>query len=378
MHRTATHHQDGDLDELPAPQPVHYAEQALLGALLLEPQRLHELPGTIAPASFSNTAHGALFSAIRDLPLPDPIEHARTTRWLDAVLNTARRQTPGLTAAYIHQLVQVCPWPKHAGTYARMIEADHARRVLRAEAQRLAQTATDTTLPHPVATTLQQADILTVLIDGLAARFPPHPGPPPRTPQAPPSPPLGRTEEALDEETLLLATATAQPSEAATMRWLTPEDFTHPLHAGLWHCITTLTRRNTPVDPVTVLWEAQHRSLLTAGTDPAEVLQLLAAAPAGAPQHWGQRILQRAVLGTAHHAGIRIEAHTKDPTNTPYQLIVGTRRALADLSGARARCHRATSSPPAASPERTRAASPPPRAGPPPTAPPPYAQRTAR
>ncbi|MFJ4533997.1 DnaB-like helicase N-terminal domain-containing protein [Streptomyces nigrescens] len=49
------------------------------------------------------------------------------------------------------------------------------------------------------------------------------------------------------------------------MRWLQPDDFTHPLHAGLWQCLVALTRRDTPVAPVTVLWEAQHRGLLSAG-----------------------------------------------------------------------------------------------------------------
>jgi hypothetical protein len=48
-----------------------------------------------------------------------------------------------------HTLVQACPWPKHAATYERMIRADHARRTLRAYAERLRLTATDTTLPQP-------------------------------------------------------------------------------------------------------------------------------------------------------------------------------------------------------------------------------------
>ncbi|MFI6685650.1 DnaB-like helicase N-terminal domain-containing protein [Streptomyces sp. NPDC050485] len=62
----------------------------------------------------------------------------------------------------------------------------------------------------------------------------------------------GGDEEAVDEERLLLATATAYPNGIEQMRWLTPGDFTHPLYAGLWRCLNTLPRRGTPLDPVTV------------------------------------------------------------------------------------------------------------------------------
>ncbi|WP_328381812.1 DnaB-like helicase N-terminal domain-containing protein [Streptomyces sp. NBC_00400] len=81
-----------------------------------------------------------------------------------------------------------------------------------------------------------------------------------------------------------------------------PDDFTHPLHAGLWQCLVALTRRDTPVDPVTALWEAQHRGLLGAGAEPSELLDLLAG-PVGSPESWGERVLQRSVPGVAASVG---------------------------------------------------------------------------
>lgn len=129
-----------------------------------------------------------------------------------------------------------------------------------------------------------------------------------------------------------------------------------------------LTRRGTPVDPVTVLWEAQQHGLLNARTVPKELLDLLAV-PVGAPEHWGERILQRSVLATAHQAGRHIEAFTDDPATTPYQLVVGSHRALADLSAVRTRWQHATAPEPTRRPARTRATAAP-RAGPPTTAPP--------
>ncbi|MCX5094057.1 replicative DNA helicase [Streptomyces sp. NBC_00365] len=351
---------EDDLDAIAPPQPVFHVEQALLGALLLDPHRLSDVTG-IATDSFSTAAHSALYAAITTLPPPDPAEHAKNTKWLDRVLATGREQARGLTASYLHTLVQVCPWPSHAPAYARMVEAEHARRRLLTATERLAQTVHDASLPHPVQTVLAKADALAAVVDDIAARFPPRAGVLPRTTAPPPPAAPGHTE-AVEEEQILLATATAYPSDIDSVRWLLPDDLTLPLHAGLWQCLTALTRRREPVDPVTVLWEAQQRGLLDDGSEPGEVLRLLAE-PAGSVEHWGERALQRSLLATAEHTGRRIEAYASDPANTPFQLVVGARRALADISAVRTRWQHATGTAPA---QRRRPA-PTTRAGPPTT-----------
>ncbi|WP_172386652.1 DnaB-like helicase N-terminal domain-containing protein [Streptomyces sp. MNP-20] len=357
-----------DLDGLPPPEPVHYAEQSLLGALLLDPHRLDEI-GPLEPGHFSTHAHGELFRAMRAAPEPEAEQHRTSPAWLNTVLDAARRAAPGLSASYLHTLIQVCPWPQHAATYARMVRADHARRSLRLHAGRLAQTAADTTLPHRAKATVQQADALARFLDDLSSRFAPHPGSLPRTP-LPPSPSRDISEDALDEERLLIATVTAYPAEAREMRWLVPEDFALSLHAALWQCLTTLTHRGEAVDPITVLWEAQHRGLLAHDIAPADLLALLST-PVGSPEHWGEKVLERALLARAQTVASRIAAFTDDPANSPHQLITGSRRALADLTALRSRWQQATgpAAPRTARPARTSAA---PRAGPPlRTAPPP-------
>ncbi|WP_326740363.1 DnaB-like helicase N-terminal domain-containing protein [Streptomyces sp. NBC_01022] len=352
---------EDDLDAIPPPHPVVHVEQALLGALLLEPQRLRDVTGIGADA-FSTPAHAALFTALSSLPAPDPAEHSQDTKWLGTVLAAAREQTRGLSALYLQQLIQVCRWPQHTPAYARIIEAEHARRRLAAAAQQLTRTAGDTTLPQRVATTLAEADALTTVVDDIAARFPPHAGSLPRT--SAPAPATDLDEDAVDEEQLLLATATAHPGDIEQMRWLTASDFTQPLHAGLWQCLTALSQRRAPIDPVTVLWEARQRGLLGPEVRPQELLTVLAD-PFGAAEHWGERVLQRHLLATARHIGRHIEAFADDPATTSYQLVVGSRRALADLSAVRTRWRHATA--PVSNkdtPVRARAASPP-RAGPP-------------
>ncbi|WP_411574822.1 DnaB-like helicase N-terminal domain-containing protein [Streptomyces fradiae] len=349
---------EDDLDTVPAPHPVFHVEQALLGALLLDPRHLGDVTG-IRADSFSTAAHAALYAAINALPPPDPDEHAKNTTWLNQVLASGREQARGLTASYLHTLIQVCPWPRHAPAYARMVEAEHARRRLRAAAEHLVQTVHDASLPHPVQTVLAEADALASVVDDIASRFPPRAGVLPRTPASPPAI-VPDYAEAAEEEQLLLATATAHPADLESVRWLLPEDFTQPLHAGLWQCLTTLTRRQEPVDPVTVLWEAQQRGILHEGSEPGDVLRLLAE-PVGSVEHWGQRALTRSLLATAGNAGRRIEAYTDDPTNTPFQLVTGARRSLADIGAIRTRWQHATGHPVSHRPRTT----PTTRAGPP-------------
>ncbi|WP_030340426.1 DnaB-like helicase N-terminal domain-containing protein [Streptomyces sp. NRRL S-1022] len=382
---------DPDEDDLatitPWP-PVYYAEQALLGALLSDPRRIADAT-RIGPDAFSTAAHAAVFTAIRALPAPamgevadyaavfaarrgqstpglaEPTEHIT---WLSKVLTAARQQARGLTAAHLHWLISACPDPGHTSAYVQIIESEHARRRLRTAAAHLIHTARDASLPHRVSTTLAEADALASVADDIAAAFPPHSGSLPRTPEPPPAF-LHDSDEAAQEERLLLATGTVRPAEVEQMRWLAAEDFTQPLHAGLWQCLTALVRRHAPVDPVTVVWEAQQRGVLSAADDLRDLLAFLAEPDVSAP-YLGERILHRSVLTTAHHVGRRIVAFTDDPVNTPYQLVVGSRRALAELTAIRTRWHHATM--PTAttwSPRRTTRTAP--RAGPPPTTAPP-------
>ncbi|MQS05923.1 DnaB-like helicase N-terminal domain-containing protein, partial [Streptomyces alkaliphilus] len=186
----------------------------------------------------------------------------------------------------------------------------------------------------------------------------------PAPPPADQGPPHG---QAVEEEQLLLATATAHPAEAERMRWLTPADFTLPLHAGLWRCLTSMARRRSPIDPVTVLWEAQQGGLLTSDIEPTELLGLLTE-PVGSATYWGRRILQRALLTTAHHTGRHIEAHTKNPAIAPHHLLHASRHALTNFNSLRARwSHAASPSPPPSHPAPPTTPS---RPGPPRTTPP--------
>lgn len=300
--------------------------------------------------------------------------HAREPVWLSTVLDHARRDARGLTAAYLHALVQVCPDPRHAAAYAQIVRSEYARRTLRTHAGSLTQAATVPVQPDPAAVILAQADALARYVDELAGQFAPHPGSLPRTP-APSDPPRDTGSDVLDEERLLLATATAHPGELARMRWLLPVDFALPVHAALFHCLTALAHRGEPIDPVIVLWEAQHRGLLLRDASPAHIMNLLST-PAGSVEHWGGKVLQRALLHQARTTAGLIRAYVDDPANSVHQLVTGSRRALANLSAIRVRWQRTLLRAPAPSraPRTTAAA----RAGPLRTTAPARPARTSR
>lgn len=371
---------DIGLDDSPAPPAIHFAEQAVLGALLQEPHQIRSLGG-LEPRHFANPFHAAIYTAIRTLTPPTATEHTQSPAWPRAVLHAAGEHVRGLTPGYLYGLLSACPTPQHTTAYARMVHLDHARRTVRAGALRLMQAADGPCVPERAEATMEEADSLAALIDGVAARFAIRQGPRPRTPEPVP-PPRDTGPDACEEERMLLATALTHPEDfTALHRQLRPEDFTDPLHRALFHALTTLAQRGTPLDPVTVLWETQHTGLPD-GTEPGVILALLTAAP-GYPDYWAEKILQRSLLHHAHTTARRIHAYTEDPANTPHQLLTGSRRALADLAVVRTRWHQATTPTPPATPARPAAPAPTAastaRAGPPRLATtPPAARRATR
>ncbi|SEO73345.1 DnaB-like helicase N terminal domain-containing protein [Actinacidiphila rubida] len=330
-----TTHDTADLDERGEPEPpgaLHYAEQALLGALLLDPEQLAGVPD-LRSDHFANPSHSALFAAMRTLTPPDPDAHRASPVWLTAVLKTAATTALGLDAPYIHTLINACPRPEHAPVYAQMIRAEHVRRALREHAMQMEQLADDSTLPEPATVVLEQADALGRFLDRAEPQWPRQSGPVPRAAPAPANEVLA--EEDLDAERLLLAAGTAHPEDLARMGWLHPEDFRLPLHRDLYRCLTAMTRHGDPIDPITVLWNAQQHAALH-GTDPARVLDFLHQA-AGSAEHWAEHLYIRALLTTARTAGHEITALTDDPAHAPHHLIPAARRALAPLARIRAR-----------------------------------------
>ncbi len=324
-----------------APDPVDYAEQALLGALLTQPALVHQLPH-LAPDHFARHIHGALFAAITQLGPPAPHDPGRqqeptglpSLRWLRQVFEKAKARSHGLALPYLHQLVHTCPTPEHASAYAAIVQGGHVRRSLRAHADLLAHLTHDTSRLVPAAAVADQTQRLLQHLDTLQQHTGTHASTPPRTPHralADQEP----TAEELDAEQSLLAGLAHRPGSIPGLP-LRPADFAHPLHGGLFACLTAMAHRGHPIDPVTVLTEAQQRGLLTHPDTVNTLLALVQPSPTD-PAYWTDQILHHTVVRTARTAADRIRAYTDDPATTVSQLLIGARRALSEVTGAHRR-----------------------------------------
>ncbi|MFC5143451.1 DnaB-like helicase N-terminal domain-containing protein [Streptomyces aureoversilis] len=174
------------------------------------------------------------------------------------------------------------------------------------------------------------------VLDRFAQQWRPYPGSDTRIASVPPPAVQGREEGRLEDERAFLSAATTQPAALKEVRaYLHVEDFADPVHAGLFGCLAALVHRGEVIDPVTVVWEAQHRGLLT-HTTPTAILTTCA--PSGAdPAYWAQRILRHSLLETAATTADHIGHLAADPTLTPHQLITTTHRTLGDLTAVRLR-----------------------------------------
>ncbi|MEU1819903.1 DnaB-like helicase N-terminal domain-containing protein [Streptomyces roseifaciens] len=341
------------LEGLPGMEAMVLAEQALLGALLLRPRHLTSTVNWLETEHFYLPHHAALHAAMRQLAddghpaLADECSSDQGLDWLNRTTALATEQTPGLTPSHAHTLVNFCPQPDHAAAYGRMVLAGHTRRIIAEHAQRLAdstRSAKDPTLQAEAVSA--QANALTTALDDLSQRWRAHSGATPRGGSPPPLRELPPNDQRHADEQAFLSAVTTRPNELGDIRsYLSPEDFADPLHQQLYRCLTALHHRGEPIDPITVLWEAQHRGVL-ASTTPETVLTTCARS-GNDPDYWATRILDHALLSTTAASAELIKLAVDDPTMTPQQLITVCRRALRDLTAVRLRRHHAHHGPPA-------------------------------
>jgi hypothetical protein len=150
------------------------AEQALLGAILLNPAQLDRVTW-LQPDDFTHPAHTALFAAARDLaqaghPAPTT-EGPPPLAWLADVTNKASTRTRGLTMPYLHTLAGACPHAEHAPVYGRMVLESAVRRRILQHATRLHLSARAALLHGDVGEALRHADALTRTLNDLAERW---------------------------------------------------------------------------------------------------------------------------------------------------------------------------------------------------------------
>jgi replicative DNA helicase len=353
-------------------KPLLQAEQAVLGAVLLDPGQLDRL-GWLEPAHFYRPHHRALFAAMRQLHTAGkPVVGADggvPLAWLSDVVAEAGQHVRGLTTVYAHTLVTVCPRPEHSPAYGRMVLDGAIHRTVTQHAVRLHQIARADTLHGDVSNTLHHAEVMAEVLNTLARRWGAEPRPTAAPPQVlPTNPSPAEAQTIADNERLLLAALTDQPTTIDTVGWLRPGDFAVPAHGQLYRCLTALHHRSEPIDPLTLLWEAQRRGLLADGTVTDEqITAICSGAGPGSTEWLGEQVTRSALLRTAAASARTIRDLAAIDALPPGRLINQALAALGALDDIRQRWTTGTHPP-----------DPPPQSGGPSTGPPPGQVRAAR
>ncbi|MFE0762881.1 DnaB-like helicase N-terminal domain-containing protein [Streptomyces smyrnaeus] len=328
--------------------PLVQAEQAVLGAVLLEPRQLGRLAGWLRPEHFYRPAHAALYAAMLDLRAEGhPATKAAPNvavplAWVNDTREKAGTHVRGLTAGYVHSLASTCPLPAHAPVYGRMVLEGAIHRSVAQHAIRLHQAArADATRGTRVAETLHHAQVLSDVLDDLGRRWgTERHGGQAGTPSAAPSTGQGSADErVLSEEESLLGTLATHPQQMReVVGWLRPEDFTDPGYAQIYRALGALHHRGEPIDQLTVLWECQRRGALADGTlDADRVRQVCGSAAGGSAGYFGEQILDASLLRTAAASARQIRDLADDASLAPGQLISQAAAALVPLDEARRR-----------------------------------------
>ncbi|MFB7030887.1 MULTISPECIES: DnaB-like helicase N-terminal domain-containing protein [unclassified Streptomyces] len=333
--------------------PLQRAEQAVLGAVLLDPAQLAHLDW-LAPDHFYRPVHQALFAALRTLRSDGHpaigAEGPVPLSWVTDTIDEAGRHVRGLTAAYTHSLISACPRPAHAPVYGRMVLEGAIHRTVAEHATRLHQVARADALQGEVEGALRSADVLTGVLTDLARRWGTEPRPvaPTTAPATGPAvPPPVRADQVAEDERFLLAVLTEQPKAVAeVVDWLRPVDFADPAHGQLYRCLGALHHRGEPIDRITLLWEAQRRGLLADGTLSGEQLTALCddVVP-GSAEWFGERVIRSSLTRTAAASARAVRALAEDEALGPGRLINHALHALGPLDEVRARWRAANGSP---------------------------------
>ncbi|MFI9261387.1 DnaB-like helicase N-terminal domain-containing protein [Streptomyces sioyaensis] len=354
--------------------PLVQAEQAVLGAVFLEPGQLDRLSSWLRPHHFHRPVHAATYAAMLKLRADGhPAAETRAGEpgplaWVTDAVAEASTHTRGLTASYAHSLVSACPRPGHAVVYGRMVLEGAIHRNVAQHATRLHQAARADAVRGGAEETIHHAEVLSEVLADLARRW----GTEPRA-EAPPASvtppsvayPQPVEEHLLADEELLLGCLSARPQQLrAVVGWLRPDDFADAGHQQVYRALGALHHRGEPIDQLTVLWEAQRRGALADRTLDVERVRRICdpSAFAGAAEYLGEQVVQASLIRTATASARQVRALADDESLAPGRLINYALHVLGPLDEVRRRWRIGTDAEPWPSRTASHTPAPPPAA----------------
>ncbi|MGV9266627.1 DnaB-like helicase N-terminal domain-containing protein [Kitasatospora sp. NPDC003701] len=331
--------------------PQLEAEQAVLGACLLDPSQVGALTGWLEPRHFYRPAHEGFFAILlaqhaagHPALAPDSGDE-QNKDWALTAIATAARDVPGFSASYGHTLASTCPRSEHAASYGRMVLETAVRRALEEHAHRLLAAAGSDSVEATVELTGALHAVIQRLADawGTVDQRSRRPLPTPPSPGAAPS----AVEAARQHEQALLSSLLGAPRQIPQIAsWLTGEDFTDPGHRAVYLAMAALAHRREAVDELTVLWEVQRRGALAAGViSVARVREVCAEGMPGDPAYWAEHVLRGALLRAAATSAGIVRVMALDASIAAGPLLGSAIRALAPADRVQDRLRAATATP---------------------------------
>ena len=234
---------------------THRAEQALLGALLREPELAARLD-YLEPSDFASHQHRLVFSAIMTASRAGQRDH-----WRRAVQKAVGTEIP---PRYLDELEAACPEPSHGPAYGVMVLEASARRDLLGCVTDLADQAesiryTAQRVIRAGGTGGHRSEVHAALVADIAGAIRTHAGrfDPDSTRAAnAPASDSASGRDAFMEETVLAALIQHHPDAPRVIRALPfPLAFADPLRQAIYQVIRDLSATGRPVDALTVDWE---------------------------------------------------------------------------------------------------------------------------
>src|SRR5450755_1974900 len=215
------------------PDLTSRAEEALLGALIADPDQLASVP-SLEAADFTDPARQALWTAISRLR--EVATGAGGPEFADVIHATSTDDL--ITYGYLARLAVAAPTSGAADVYARMVLEAAFLRGFAADIAQLpgAEPGSDTTLRKAITSYTRNINAArSAAADDLR-----EPGPPPADPHA-----------VLEER--FLSAIMHQPG---LTEWISldPVIFTSPGRRAIYEAITTLSHHGEPVDEITLPW----------------------------------------------------------------------------------------------------------------------------
>ena len=231
------------------------AEQAVLGALLIDPTLVDQAPYLVG-SDFSDATHKWIFDAIAETRAAHP--EATGQRLMTLVAES----TPEIYVPYLSSLPDSCPVPGHLAAYGRMVAEAAMIRELDVHAHRIARGAADLIRRRAGAATVQERSApqhLARLAEAMIRhtrrldpdRWPEVTGEPAaaRSPRLP-----GQLQARREAE--VLAGLLQHPGECEqVMKWLPARAFAPGPRREIYEALRAVVRTGGPVDALTVAWQ---------------------------------------------------------------------------------------------------------------------------